>query len=142
MDPVPTSEGTAERSTLQTWLLSLGYAGRQNLLLFIILAVGSYLSIAAIAAIPGLQGDVAPAQVSAERLKERLEKALIKEDDFNTNFPTDAGTRNPFEATKLRARETLEKLPPDTGRTQTDSAADNSIRRSRLEFFSSEVYLS
>jgi enamine deaminase RidA (YjgF/YER057c/UK114 family) len=71
---------TSQRRTwLQNVLGGLSQATRHNIVFFAILVVAGYLSIAAIVAIPGLQEPaVAPAEVSADRLKQNLDTSLAQ----------------------------------------------------------------
>lgn len=72
-----TADAATDSGPARLWLQAayarLSDAGRQNLRFFVLLAIAGYLSIAAIAAIPGLQGSSqAPPEVTAERLREHL----------------------------------------------------------------------
>lgn len=82
---------------IRSWLRA-GYLHRDspvlaNVVFFLILAIGGYLSTAAIAAIPGLQEKSAVFQeVGPERLKSQLEESLSVFD----KYPTEIGTPDPF----------------------------------------------
>ena len=71
--PLESSETGAPGFWVQRAYSKLSGAGRQNLRFFVVLAIAGYLSIAAIAAIPGLlETEAASAEVSVERLREQL----------------------------------------------------------------------
>jgi len=76
---VEAGDASPRRTWLQDALGSLSQATRHNIVFFAILVVAGYLSIAAIVAIPGLQEPAAaPAEVSAERLKQNLDGSLAQ----------------------------------------------------------------
>lgn len=76
---------------------------RSNILFFIILGVGLYLSIATIAAIPTLQDTTQiPEELSSENFKKQIDSSL---ETFKTNFPIEEDN-NPFD--KIRNKNPLE----------------------------------
>ena len=87
-------------SQSESWLQGLfkNSVATNNIIFFVILAMGLYLSFASIAAIPSLQGSqVTPEEVSVRRIETRLTNSLnqfkrrypLKGDDYNPDF-------NPF----------------------------------------------
>jgi hypothetical protein len=86
---------------------------RQNLAFFLILAIAGYLSIAAIAAIPALrESTAASAEISADKLKERLE-SLRKGSDASFVQPVYA--TNPFDKLTKIAEATATASPAPDG---------------------------
>lgn len=72
-------EGAEPETRLQHLIDHLSPTTKQNLMFFLILVLAGYLSIAAIAAIPGLEETAVPSEaVSAERLEQQLQDALTK----------------------------------------------------------------
>jgi hypothetical protein len=88
---------TPGSSRIKSWFRA-GYANSgtpafANVMFFLILAVGAYLSTAAIAAIPGLQEKSAVFQeVGPEKLKSQLDEALAAFD----RYPSEIGTKDPL----------------------------------------------
>ena len=76
------SDGEGDDVThVKSWLRSLDVPTRQNIVFFLIIALSGYLSIAAIAAIPGLlEPATASESVSVEFLDQQLTKALADSD--------------------------------------------------------------
>lgn len=71
--------GQPTRPWLFTAFSRLDGVGKQNLLFFVIIVIASYLSLASIAAIPGLRGEVsAAAEVSVEKLTQSLDASLAQ----------------------------------------------------------------
>ena len=112
-------------SRIMAWFRS-GYANSSspafaNVVFFLILAVGAYLSTAAIAAIPGLQEKSAVFQeVGPEKLKAQLEEALAAFD----KYPTEIGTKDPLAS----LRSYLTTLRADTAKpanTKVGSTENN-----------------
>jgi hypothetical protein len=70
-------DGSEPKVRLQDAFDRLSDATRQNIMFFLILVLAGYLSIAAIAAIPGLEETAVPSEaVSVERLQEQLDEAF------------------------------------------------------------------
>ncbi|HEX5840285.1 MAG TPA: hypothetical protein VFY26_20775 [Anaerolineales bacterium] len=96
----PADEGDSRpeafKLRLQSAIDGLGRTARLNIMFFLVLVLAGYLSIAAIAAIPGLQEPaVASEAVSVENLEDQLESSMT--DSLATMTSQELpGTNNPF----------------------------------------------
>ena len=92
------------------WLrTNLNSVAGYNLAFFVLLMIGGYLSIAAIAAIPGLQEKApASAELSADKLKQQLDASLNQLNGFADTLPVS----NPFDRLEkyLKDREASPKV--------------------------------
>jgi len=85
------------RPKLVTLYQSIAPGTRKNILLFMILFLGAYLSIAAIAAIPWFEETEIPDDLKKGELKARLAVYKITDEQFKTVFPADYGAnKDPF----------------------------------------------
>lgn len=114
-NPDPTS---AEQESQQSKLFTLFRNPlRDNILFFLLLGVGVYLSIASIAAIPSLQDtSLAPQAVSVEQLRKELNDTVSS---FNQSFPDGA---TPF--SNLSQRSPLQNAIRSLSPNQKDSTND------------------
>jgi len=87
--------GSTTRRQLVDRYRGLSPTAQKNLLFFLILAIGGYLSIAAIAAIPNFREEDVPAEVAPDQLAERL-KQSVTEETFKKTFPEELLQRDPF----------------------------------------------
>ena len=116
-------EESPDRLKIKSWFRA-GYANSgspafANVVFFLILAVGAYMSTAAIAAIPGLQEKSAVFQeVGPEKLQSQLEESLSAFD----KYPTEVGTKDPLDP----VREYLSKTKADQSQSATDTPETSS----------------
>ena len=119
------TEGSGQKTRLQHTLNRLSPAAKQNIVFFGILLVAGYLSIAAIAAIPGLEESAVPSEtVSLERLQQQLDEAFA---EYQARIPQDLQLSDPF-STPVAATGT----PMDATPVPVETIAD--INLSNLKF--------
>ncbi len=112
-------------SNIKAWLRS-AYTNRKsstfaNVAFFLILAIGAYLSTAAIAAIPGLQEKSTTFQeVSTDKLKAQLEESFSAFD----KYPSDIAAASPF--AKLRVFVANVRKPASASQTGASSETQQS----------------
>jgi len=71
---------------------------KNNAALAAIIALGCYLTIAAITAVPWLQQTAAPAEIDTSHLTDALKALQINKDQFNTDYPPDLPDTDPFKS--------------------------------------------
>lgn len=102
-------EGDSLIKKLRDFSTTLASEPFKNLMFFLLLGVGTYLSIATIASIPDLQKTDPPAEVSAANLNKELVTLKLSTEVFHQRFP-----ENPFDATvaaALKSTATIRKNP-------------------------------
>ncbi len=114
---------STRRLSTKTW---------QNIGAVLTILAGVYLSIAAIAAIPHLQETTIPAEVNAERLKQRLQEAGFSQGAFDAAFPKTLLVTDPY--ARLRPLIGLPPLPAaqqpqaETGGGNTKAPSDTAAK--------------
>ena len=92
------NEGAEHKLRLQFALDRLSPTTKQNIVFFFVLVVAGYLSIAAIAAIPGLEEAAVPSEaIGVERLEQQLTEALTQS---QSRIPQELQLSDPFEKTE------------------------------------------
>lgn len=70
---------------------------KHNLSIFIVLMIGVYLSIGSIAAVPWLQGDESSSVLTADQLRQNMNRISLTESDFNIHYPENPISEDIFE---------------------------------------------
>jgi hypothetical protein len=120
--------GTPARNPLLERLRTLAPNTRINIVFFTILAIGGYLSIAAIVAIPGFQEGPAPEGLSVDRLRQQLNEEILTDAEFERQFPAKLEDKDPFE----QFEDSLEKAMP-LAELKMTVAEKEKERRTKLE---------
>jgi hypothetical protein len=84
-------DSSQPQGRLGRFLATMSPAGRQNLLLFTLLAIAAYLSLGAIAALPSLKGLNDPTAPTEESVQSTLEKVTVSKEVFDHDFPSSPG---------------------------------------------------
>ena len=108
-----TDDPTSRRIRLFGYFQNLSEHQRHSLLLATVFAMGAYLSIAAIVAIPWLQEDKLPQNLTLENLQHILRGGIQKQENFDKDFPANLGeTEDPLNPL-VKALELIHPDPKD-----------------------------
>jgi hypothetical protein len=115
--PAVASPGDSGRTTLGEWVRALDPPRRRTYSLWIVLIAGAYLCIAAIVTTPWLIESEAPEGLSAEQLQDRLDGAVLPQEEFDRDFPSvllpEQDPLVPVEAILRSVREEIDRVAAD-----------------------------